>query len=261
MPATDEEIEAAEAEGIKIEYLAAPTEIIAEDGRVKGMRCIRMELGEPDASGRRRPIPIPGSEFSIDVDTVIPAIGQTPDLSFLADDSGIEITDSGTLKVDSVTLATTRDGVFGGGDVQTGPATAIEAIAAGKEAAISIDRYLKGEDIKAGREVDKGKRVDLSDIPIEREPIPRYKGPTIPLEKRIKSFDEVELGLTEEMAIEEANRCLDCGIPCLHCIQVLGCPAIMKDGDNLYIDQDMCFGCSVCAQVCPSEAIQEVERR
>jgi len=261
MPASDEEIEAAEAEGIKIEYLAAPTEIIAEDGRVKGMRCIRMELGEPDASGRRRPIPIPGSEFSIDVDTVIPAIGQTPDLSFLGDDSGIEITGSGTLKVDSVTLATTRDGIFGGGDVQTGPATAIEAIAAGKEAAISIDRYLKGEDIKAGREVDKGKRVDLSDIPIEREPIPRYKGPTIPLEKRTKSFDEVELGLTEEMAIEEANRCLDCGIPCLHCIQVLGCPAIMKDGDNLYIDQDMCFGCSVCAQVCPSEAIEEVERR
>lgn len=261
MPASHEEIEAAETEGIKIEYLVAPTEIITKNGKVKGLRCIRMELGEPDASGRRKPIRIPGSEFDLDVDTVIPAVGQTPDLSFLGDGKRIEITDSGTLRVDPITLATTREGVFGGGDVHTGPAMAIDAIAAGKKGAISIERYLKGEDLKAGREGDKGKPVDLNDIPIERAYQVRYKMPTLPVEKRVTSFDEVELGLTEEMAVGEGIRCLDCGIPCLHCVQVLGCPAIMKDGDKLSIAPEMCFGCSVCAQVCPSEAIVEVERR
>jgi NADPH-dependent glutamate synthase beta subunit-like oxidoreductase len=261
MPAGHEEIEAAETEGVKIQYLVAPTEIITKNGKVKGLRCIRMLLGEPDASGRRRPVRIPGSEFDLDIDTVIAAIGQTPDLSFLGDGQRIEITDSRTLKVDPITFATTRGGVFGGGDASTGPAYAIDAIAAGKQAAISIERYLQGEDLKAGREVAKGKPVDLKDIPIERAYQSRYPMPTLPLEKRVKSFDEVELGLTEEMVVGEGIRCLDCGIPCLHCVQILGCPAIMKDGDKLSIASEMCFGCTVCSQVCPSEAIVEVERR
>jgi NADPH-dependent glutamate synthase beta subunit-like oxidoreductase len=144
MPASEEEIEAALDEGVRIEYLTAPIEIISQRRRVSGLRCIRMELGEVDASGRRRPIPIRGSEFDMELDMVIPAIGQRPDLSLLADAAGIETTEQGTLAADAYTLSTGREGVFAGGDAVTGPGIAIEAIAAGRRAALSIDKYLKG---------------------------------------------------------------------------------------------------------------------
>ena len=143
MPAGDEEIEAAIAEGIRFEYLVAPVGAIAGNGRVKGIKCIRMELGEPDASGRRRPIPIEGAEFEIELDMIIPAIGQRPDLSFLPRDDAIELTRWGTIVADPGTCETSREGVFSGGDCVTGPAIAIEAIAAGQKAALSIDNYLK----------------------------------------------------------------------------------------------------------------------
>lgn len=145
MPASDEEIEAASAEGVKIEYLVAPLDVLNSDGAVTGLRCVRMELGEPDASGRRRPIPISSSEFDMELDTIIPAIGQVPDMSFIGEDTGIELTKRGTINVDPDNLETSRPGVFAGGDCQTGPGIAIEAIAAGKKAATSIDRYLRGE--------------------------------------------------------------------------------------------------------------------
>lgn len=144
MPATREEIEAAEEEGIELQYLVAPVEVVASNGKVSALRCNRMELGEPDASGRRRPMPIKGSEFDIELDTIIPAIGQAIDLSFNAGSSGIETVRGNALQVDLETLATTRAGVFAGGDAVTGPATAIEAIAAGHRAANSIVKYLGG---------------------------------------------------------------------------------------------------------------------
>ncbi|MFC1932730.1 FAD-dependent oxidoreductase [Chloroflexota bacterium] len=219
MPATEEERQAAEAEGIKIEYLTTPTEILTQKGKVVGMRCIRMELGTPDASGRRRPLPIPGSEFNVDVDTVIVAIGQVPDLSFLTEDSGIKTVPGEVLLVDSVTLATAKKGVFGGGDAQTGPATAIQAIATGKRAAVSIDRYMKGEDLSYGREERDLKIVETPGrIPLTtktRQPVPM-----LPPEERVKSFDEVELTLGEEAAVEEAKRCLACG-SCSECFSCL----------------------------------------
>jgi formate dehydrogenase major subunit len=142
MPAYEEDIEEAEEEGIKFQFLSAPTEVVSKDGKGISLRCIRMELAEPDASGRRRPIPIEGSDFLLELDTVIPAIGQAPDLSFL---TGMEIETSpqGTIKVDPVTLQTSRQGIFAGGDAVSGPWIAIEAVAAGKEAAVSIDRYLR----------------------------------------------------------------------------------------------------------------------
>ena len=236
MPASDEEIEAAETEGIKIEYLVAPTEILAQNGRVAGIRCVRMELGEPDASGRRRPIPIKGSEFDIDVDMVIPAIGQSPDLSFLTKSSGVETTEWGTLIVDPVTLTTTRGGVFAGGDARTGPATAIEAIADGKKAAISIDRYLKGEELKEDKAVEKEISVEIDEIPFPKEKWARVKMPTLSAEQRLDGFGEVELGFTEEMAAREANRCLNCGVcsECLLCIAACKAEAINhKMGEEL----------------------------
>ncbi|MDP3878898.1 MAG: FAD-dependent oxidoreductase [Dehalococcoidales bacterium] len=145
MPATEEEIEAAEEEGVEIQYLVAPAEVLVSGGKAKGIKCTRMELGEPDASGRRRPVPVKGSEFDIELDTIIPAIGQATDVSFLGKGGGIETTRRDTFLVDPDTLATTRDGVFAGGDAVTGPATAIGAIAAGHKAADSIIHYLGGE--------------------------------------------------------------------------------------------------------------------
>jgi NADPH-dependent glutamate synthase beta subunit-like oxidoreductase len=145
MPANPEEIDAAEAEGIEIQYLVAPVEVLREGGRARGLRCTRMELGEPDASGRRRPVPVPGSEFDIELDMILPAIGQAADLSWIDSSSGIEATKAGTLSVDPDTMATTRPGVFAGGDAVTGPDIAIRAVAAGKRAAVAIDSYLKGK--------------------------------------------------------------------------------------------------------------------
>jgi NADPH-dependent glutamate synthase beta subunit-like oxidoreductase len=142
MPASDEEIEAALEEGVKIEYLVAPLQVFTADGKVASLRCMRMELGKPDTSGRRRPIPVEGSEFDIELDTLIPAIGQVPDISFLGESSEIELTKKGTIAVNPDTLETSRPGVFAGGDCQTGPKIAVEAVAAGKKAAVSIDKYL-----------------------------------------------------------------------------------------------------------------------
>jgi len=223
MPANEWEVQEAEKEGVKIHYLAAPTKIFGENGRVSGMECIRMRLGEPDSSGRRRPIPIEGSEFIIDVDTVIPAIGQSPDLSFLPEGNGLEVTRWGTLAVDPDTLATTRPGVFAAGDAVTGPATVIQAIAAGKEAAISIDRWLRGVDLKEGRKVER-RLVDTTEkveLPKGMRKVRRQQMPKLPVDTRITGFEEVELGFDEKAAIKEAERCLNCGVcsECGECIR------------------------------------------
>ena len=142
MPARTEEIESAEKEGVKITFLAAPVRALTEGDKVTGVECIRMELGEPDASGRRRPVPVEGSEFVIETDVIIPAIGEKPDLS-LIEGKPINITKQGTVVVDLSSYQTSQPEVFAGGDCVTGPATLIEAIAAGNKAARSIDQYLQ----------------------------------------------------------------------------------------------------------------------
>jgi NADPH-dependent glutamate synthase beta subunit-like oxidoreductase/NAD-dependent dihydropyrimidine dehydrogenase PreA subunit len=143
MPASEEEIEAALAENITIDYLTAPEEVLSRNGKVSGLRLIRMQLGEPDASGRRRPEPIEGSQFEVALDTIIPAIGQRSDLSFIPEGEAIKTTGWGTIVADPDTLATGRAGVFAGGDCVDGPGIAIQAIASGKQAADSIKQYLK----------------------------------------------------------------------------------------------------------------------
>jgi len=145
MPANPSEVREAEKEGVRIHFLVTPARILGKDGRVVAVECVRMELGEPDETGRRRPIPIKGSEYTMEVDAIILAIGETSDLSFLP--GNVAVTGRNTIAVDPVTLETSLSGVFAGGDVVSGPATVIEAIAAGKRAAVSIDRYLRGEDI------------------------------------------------------------------------------------------------------------------
>jgi NADPH-dependent glutamate synthase beta subunit-like oxidoreductase len=148
MPANPWEVKEAESEGVKISFLASPTKILGEDGHVTAIECVRMELGEPDETGRRRPTPIEDSEFTTEFDTVILAIGESPDLSFLPKE--IWVSEQNTILVDPVTMTSNLPGVFAGGDVVSGPATVIEAIAAGKRVALSIHRYLKGEDTKGG---------------------------------------------------------------------------------------------------------------
>jgi NADPH-dependent glutamate synthase beta subunit-like oxidoreductase len=147
MPANPWEIEEAEKEGVKISYLAAPVQILGENGKVVGMKCIRMKLGKLDASGRRRPVPIEGSEFEIETDIIVPSISQEPDISFLHEGHGLSINKWNSFDIDSRTMQTNRPEVFAGGDSVTGPATVIEAIAAGHKAANSIEKFVKGEKV------------------------------------------------------------------------------------------------------------------
>jgi heterodisulfide reductase subunit A-like polyferredoxin len=231
MPAWEEEIHAAELEGVKITYLCAPLEVITNDGKVSGLRCIRMELGEPDASGRRRPIPVPGSEFDMEIDQLIPAIGQRPDLAPFEKGTDLSISRSGTLEVDRVTYGTLRPGVFAGGDVQTGPGVAIGAVAAGREAAVSISRYLDGKDMAEGRAPLSLEKPVLR--PIEGEVPKKDRAPMpelAPMERR-ESFREVELGYDERTGREEAGRCLNCGYcsECLQCVDACMAKAVIHD--------------------------------
>ena len=215
MPVTKAEYDQTIAEGIQVHFLVSPTRIVSENWKVMALQCSQMKLGEPDESGRRRPIPISGSEFSVEADNVIAAVGQAPDLSFLPTDSGLERTRLETLVVDSNTLSTNVDGVFAGGDFVTGPGMVIDAIAAGRRVAIAIDKHLKGDtsrveiyDLKAGVV------GELSGHEIEEswETQPRLLVPTLPVRERKTNFAEVELSFSEEKARQEAKRCLRCDL-------------------------------------------------
>ena len=243
MPAVAEEVESALNEGIEIQFLVTPIEVMARDGKVKGIRCLRMELGEPDDSGRRKPIPIAGSEFNVDADTVIAAIGQAPDLAFL-DGSGVEIARDGTISANPDTMATNLPKVFVAGDVQTGPATVIQAVAAGKKAALGINSWLTGGGTLVSLEDERVVRYeDLNVNYFEHEPRQELAG--------------VELVALKDAAIAEAKRCFHCG-RCNECnICWFLCPdgtILSKDG-KVDFDYDYCKGCGICAEECPRGAI------
>jgi len=271
MPATEWEVEEAEEEGVKLHFLAAPVRIMGSNGRVSGLECIKMVLSEPDASGRPRPEPIPGSEFVLMVDSVIAAIGQRPDLSFLAEERGLK-TERGNIVADPDTLLTDITGVFAGGDCVTGAATAVEAIAAGRKAAIAIDRFLKGEDlveVKKAFNISKGRLNELvgREEFVQIECKPRRKMPKLRPNERRNNFQEIELGYTEEMAKREAERCLECG-----CKAARDCtlrqlateyevsPVPVRkdrhyyplDESHPFIERDpnKCIGCERCARIC-----------
>jgi heterodisulfide reductase subunit A len=231
MPAIETEVDEAQQEGIKLHILAAPVEVLTENGQLTSIQCIRMELGEPDASGRRRPIPVKGSEFNMDVDNVIVAIGQRVDKTMLPE--GLEYTSWGTLSVDPITLQTNIEGVFSGGDVVSGPADVIASIAAGKESAISIDRYLSGIDLKEGRPTTIKIVTEVSKEGVEIKA--RVAMPILELDKR-GDFAEVELGFDEKTAIEEAKRCLNCGVcsDCMECAKACEANAINYEMEDEY---------------------------
>ena len=220
MPSSHEEIEALLKEGIEIQFLTTPVLFHSENGQIAGMECIRMELGEPDASGRPRPVPIKGSEFTVPIDTVITALGQSTETSFLKE-MGITVSKKETIEIDPATGATNIKGFFAGGDVVTGPAYVIDAIAAGKKAARSINKYLKSEPITD--EARERKPEKLTDEEVTRI-VERFPGaeriimPEEPIEERITNFCEVALGYTPEEAMVEASRCLAGQIEgCIEC--------------------------------------------
>ncbi|MBN1900724.1 FAD-dependent oxidoreductase [Candidatus Sumerlaeota bacterium] len=230
MPATEEEIGMAREEGIEFEFLTNPVEFLVEGGRIHGMRCIRMELGAPDESGRRRPVAIDGSEFDMPCDMAILAIGQKVDAACLEKDN--LALEWGLLKVDPLTLQTSLENVFAGGDVVTGPASVIEAIQDGHDAAISIDRFLHKEDLRKGRE----ETPLLAGTPKREhyEAMPRVESRRAPLKERLWNFHEVTLTMTKEEAVRESKRCLNCGLccECMQCVASCGRGAVdhrMKD--------------------------------
>ena len=213
MSAFKEEVDAAIEEEIDMEFLTTPTKVLTKNGKVRGVECIKMRLGETDETGRKRPLPIKGSEFIVDLDTLIVAIGEQPDISFL-DGNKFEISKRNTVVVNPDTFITNVDGVFAGGDVVTGPNTVIEAMSSGKVAAEMIDKYIRGKPLVRKYDVTRPSMY-IEPAELTEEEVAEAKRPAmpcLPVSERINNFNEVELGLTEEMAIKEARRCVRCDL-------------------------------------------------
>lgn len=271
MPAIAAEVAEAEAEGIPFHYLTAPVKVITEGGRVSAIECLRMRLGEPDASGRRRPVPIDGSNFAISCDGIVTAIGETADMEFLP----AELRDDWRIKADT-TLATPTSGVFAAGDAMDGAGTVTAAVGSGRRAAAMADAFLHG-----GALPDSAPRVvELWDRALDRDQIsyieslntaylstaPRPDIQELPAASRTRSFVEVVQAFSAEQAILEARRCFVCGTcnECSNCLYF--CPdfAIHKRADTFGFDIDAghCKGCGICVEECPRDAmvLREVVR-
>ena len=242
----EEELGETEREGVRMEFLASPVELIGEDGRLSGVRFVRNKLGEPDATGRRAPVPIPGSEFVVKADTVIPAVSQAADNTFLPVESSFDI-NRGRVKVDPGTYATNVKGVFACGDFVTGPTTLIEAAGHGKKCAYAIDRYLSG---RSTVEVAANVRIVSSwrhEMPELYDVLPRQHVPMVPLQARMPSTDPhvnfttpVERGYGATDAVAESTRCLMCNY-------------------NIWFDGFRCVLCGACADVCPEGVIHMID--
>jgi len=272
MPAIAEEVEEARAEGVGFHFLASPAQVLVEGGRASGLSCQRMRLGEPDASGRERPVLIPGSEFELAADTVIVATGQELDSTPLTEsDVGLR---EGRILINEAG-ATAMAGVFAGGDAATGAGTVSQAIGSGKRAALAIDQLLRsgrlegfapaGEAVHARRGsasgvVVRGEHLNLDYI----EPAPRPALPQRSPAVRRADFGEVNLGLSGAAARLEAERCINCGT-CTTCDTCLiFCPdiAIARAKPGGYtIAYDYCKGCGICAEECPRGAMSMEEER
>lgn len=258
----------AEEEGVRFKFLTAPVELLGNNG-VKALKCIKMELGEPDQSGRRRPVPIAGSEFVMDADNVIVAIGQSPELMSLSE-SGLQITSKNVIDVKEETLATDRPGVFAGGDAVKVGGTLIEAIAHGRRAAAAIHGYLRNKEFAAPEGP-----APMTDLLSRRAGFIkkelREKMPVMPADTRIKDFSEVELGYPDQLAIKEARRCLNCGAgaevdpelcaACLTCVRVCPyeVPELNRTDKKAKIGVD-CQSCGICVVECPAKAITLKDR-
>ncbi|MDY6863582.1 MAG: FAD-dependent oxidoreductase [Thermodesulfobacteriota bacterium] len=216
MPADHVEIKDAEEENVKFHYLTNPKRILTKKGKVVGVECIRMELGEPDESGRRRPVPVEGSEFVMDCDILVPAIGQAIDLTLLEGEDKIKTTRKGTLIVDELTMQTSSPAVFSAGDCVTGPSALINACAGGKNAAMNIDCFINGKEFETSKDDYFDKFFEEVKVFDPTEKIGFLGGrkrlhlEMLPPLERKQTFDEVEKGYDHLEAMSEADRCLRC---------------------------------------------------
>jgi len=253
MPAQESNIKEAEREGIKIYFNIFPTGISRSNGKIV-VSFKKAILSEPTSIGRRRIISLEKPIQKVKTDLLINSPNYVPDLSNL---DGIATTILKTIKVDPVTLSTSKEGIFAAGDAVTGPKNFIEALASGRKAALSIHRFLSGEDLKKDRE-DEGVSVELISVPIDFiDSRPRVEEPVLPVEKR-EGFKEVFLLPDEHSIIEEAKRCLHCGA-CYHCNMCMDlCPegAISKSKEGYIINYNKCTGCRICVRECPTSSIE-----
>ncbi len=261
MPAGREEVHEAEIEGVKFIYRAAPIEFSGE-GSVQRVTFIRMDLGEPDSSGRRRPVPQKDSDFELDADAVIFAIGYTPDVQDLERD-GLKVDRRGTIIVQDDSGITDVKGVFAAGDVVTGPMSVVDAMASGRKAAGAIHRYFRCLPDKRFDNRISLRSLDDTVVTLLQKS-ERQQGGHLPVEARKNTFDEVDYGFDSEQACREALRCLNCGAgaavdpqcaSCLNCVRIcpFGVPAPGKEMVNIDISQ--CQACGICATECPASAI------
>lgn len=277
MPAHFEEIIQMAEEGIHVHQLTIPSKILGSYGKIDALECLMATLGEPDDSGRRRPEPVPGSEYKMPVGAIIAAIGQKPDIQHypgLGLDS-LELTRKETIKIRNHNQQTSVSDVFAGGDAVTGPATVVEAIGGGKRAAFAINAYLRGQ--KLPERMPPRPRAMVAPIIMDyhqKSFIQRQEIPIIDLDRRLRTFDQVELGLDEIAAKQEAKRCMRCDIceRCGKCVEVcrdrLGVSAIRfyHAGENSLILKDYvhglpkCIGCGSCVNICPTGALQLEDR-
>ena len=257
MPSRAEEAEECLEEGIPIHTLVQPVRFIGEAGRVKAVECIRTRLGEVDESGRRRPEGIPGTEFTVDVDGALTALGQEADWTCLTHECDCRLTTWGTMRVDPLTLQSDDPDIFAGGDAVRGPSSVVEAIADGREAAVSIDRYIRGLDLRLGRGA--GMKAIAEPQKEGYRPRARVEIPRQAARERIKGFEEVNVGLTEEMVVREAERCISCGACC-----VQACPYdVMQFNHEITkaVKCDLCVDrrshgqAPACTTVCPTRCI------
>ncbi|MDY6822446.1 MAG: NAD(P)-binding protein [Thermodesulfobacteriota bacterium] len=276
MPAHHEEVAEAEEEGVGFSYLTIPKQVQGADGRATGIVCVRAELSEPDESGRRRPVPVEGSEHVIEADVIIPAIGQEIRPHGLEAFEEVDWTRRNTIRVHTVTMQTNQQGVFAVGDAVTGPATVVEAIAGGKKAASAIHRHFEGI-----------AQPELPRVPVRRRRLPNFDMPAslkmdldrpkmrqLSNDRRRITFQQVHLGFDEQQAQEESKRCLRCDIciRCGRCVEIcrdkMGIEALCLgylDFDNpgptdLRITAERCIACGACATNCPTGAMQMTDR-